>query len=259
MADSPLSGVGVLVTRPTAQAGELVTAIEENGGRAICFPVIEIVARGTEAVAADAELLPPPDIAIFVSSNAVAHGIGYSADASKAAIGPATAAAIRSAGHFVDIAPVDGHDSESLLAEPALRHVADKNIRIIRGSDGRQLLAHSLRERGANVDYLSVYERRLPEISAESLERVENAARHGEISVITVMSIETLSNLLRALPASLAELLANVPLVTPATRVIKDVLDRFPASRPVLASGTQAADMIEAIIEIHKNDPGPAA
>jgi uroporphyrinogen-III synthase len=63
MTDSPLHGVGVLVTRPRAQAAELINLIQDNGGKAICFPVIEIVPRDSSAVARDAAALPTPDIA----------------------------------------------------------------------------------------------------------------------------------------------------------------------------------------------------
>ena len=50
MADRPLHGVGVLVTRPRTQANELVSAIEAQGGHAICFPVIEIAPFDTNIV-----------------------------------------------------------------------------------------------------------------------------------------------------------------------------------------------------------------
>jgi hypothetical protein len=150
---------------------------------------------------------------------------------------------------------LDGFDSESLLKEPALNDVNGKRIRIIRGSEGRELLAETLRERGATVDYLSVYERVLPKISAGQLLEVETAWLAGRINAITIMSVETLNNLLLALPKILVADLVNVPLVTPAARVIKEALNRFPACRPVLASGTQATELVDAIIANHKTDP----
>ena len=42
MPEGPLQGVGVLVTRPRTQATELVNAVENAGGTAVCFPVLEI-------------------------------------------------------------------------------------------------------------------------------------------------------------------------------------------------------------------------
>ena len=258
MTDSPLQGVGVLVTRARAQAADLIAAIENKGGEAICFPVIEIEPRDEAAIKSAAAELPQADIAIFVSSNAVLHGLAFSEGASKAAIGPATAAAIQSTGQSTDITPADGFDSESLLKEPALHDVSGKHVRIIRASEGRELLAETLRERGAVVDYLSVYERVLPDISAEQLLEVETAWLAGRINAITIMSVETLNNLLSVLPKALVDDLVNVPLVTPAARVIKEALDRFPACRPVLASGTQATELVDAIIANHKTDPGRA-
>jgi hypothetical protein len=41
MTDTPLQGVGVLVTRPRAQAAELIKAIEDSGGNAVCVPKVD--------------------------------------------------------------------------------------------------------------------------------------------------------------------------------------------------------------------------
>jgi uroporphyrinogen-III synthase len=258
MADAPLKGLGVLVTRPRAQAAELMAAIEDQGGVAISFPVIEIAPRAAADVAADVAALPHPDIALFVSRNAVYHGLAYANGALKGATGPTTAAAIEAAGASVEIMPRSGYDSESLLAEPALQDVAGKEVRIIRGGSGRELLASTLAERGAKVHYLSVYERRLPENRRQSLAKIEAAWRDGRINVITIMSVETLSNLIDLLPDWCLQHLEDVPLVTPSARVIKEVLDRFPASRPVLAAGPQASDMVDAIIKLNRIDSGTA-
>lgn len=258
MTEAPLKGVGVLVTRPRTQASELVAAIEAAGGRAICFPVIEISARDQSDVAADAAQLPAPDIVIFVSRNAVEYGLGYAAGGKICAIGPATAAAIRAAGRVVDIEPAKGFDSEHLLAEPELNNVDGKEIRIVRGNKGRELLADQLASRGANVSYLSVYERRVPDVSSDLLATVETLWREGRISIVTVMSVQSLRNLVKLLPAWCEKQLESTPLVTPAGRVIKEALDRYPASRTILAPGPQAREMVDAITALHRTDPGTA-
>lgn len=254
MTDAPLQGVGVLVTRPRAQAPELVAAIENEGGKAICFPVIEIVPRSESLIVAKAAALPDPDIVIFVSANAVEYGLRHAKDSMTGAIGPATAAAIKAGGRIVDICSQVGYDSESLLAEPALSSITGKNVLIIRGNGGREHLAESLRERGASVSYLSVYDRNLPVSSPQLLAEIESIWRNGEINAVTVMSVQSLKNLVKILPDWCTAQLATMPLVTPAAGVIKEALRRYPASKPVLASGPQAAEMIQAIIAIHKTD-----
>ncbi len=258
MAETPLEGVGVLVTRPRSQASGLVEAIEAAGGSAICFPVIEIVTLDENVVTENAARLPAPDIVVFVSRNAVEFGLRHAADGRIAVIGPATAAAVVAAGHVVDIQPAAGYDSEHLLAEPELQDVAGMNVRIIRGSEGRELLAEELKARGANVDYLSVYERRLPVVGPELEADLEARWRAGDISVVTVMSVQSLENLLALLPKWCRKQLKSTSLVTPAGRVLKEMLDLYPASRPVLASGPQAEEMVQAIIALHSTDPGLA-
>ena len=258
MPDEPLQHVGVLVTRPRTQAGELVNAIESLGGNAYCFPVIEITPHDELDIRNSVEHLSQPDIVVFVSHNAVEHGIKFTNGALIAVIGPATAKAVRAAGRVVDIQPASGFDSEHLLAEAAFQDVAGKHVRIIRGRDGRELLAEELKKHGAIVEYLSVYERRLPKVSADMLADIEGKWRQGLINVVTVMSVQSLTNLIELLPEWCSAQLESTPLVTPAGRVIKEALDRYPASRPILAPGTGADDMVQAIIALQSTDSGIA-
>lgn len=257
MTDPALHGVGVLVTRPRAQAIDLVTEVERHGGTAYCFPVIDIVALDENDVAASVADLPDPDVTIFISRNAVEYGLQYMGSGQIAVIGPATAAAVRAAGRIVDIEPAHGYDSEHLLAEPVFTDIAGKQVRIVRGSKGRELLADELTARGAIVNYLSVYERRLPAVPSEMLAELEARWRQGGISVVTVMSVQSLRNLVRLLPEWCRDQLESTPLVTPAGRVLKEALDRYPASRPILASGPQASEMVQAIIALQRTDSAP--
>ncbi len=255
MPEGPLQGINVLVTRPREQAGDLVAAIEDQGGRPMCFPVLEIVPLDEDTVRAAAATLPPPDFSIFVSRNAVQFGIEYAADGRIAAIGPATASAIGDAGRSVDIRPAGGYDSEHLLAEPAFEDVAGRNVRIVRGTTGREFLADELRARGARVDYLPVYERRLPVPGADELAGLEARWRQAGVDVVVVMSVESLVNLVALLPPWCATQLESTRLVTPSARVIKEAMERYPASRPIRAPGPGADDIVEAIIATTKPFP----
>jgi uroporphyrinogen-III synthase len=240
--------VGVLVTRPAAQAGALVSAIEAHGGTPFFFPVIEIRPRHPDDVAAEAHLLEPPDIAIFVSANAVDYGLSYAADAALYAIGPATAAAIENSGCQTVLRSGSGFDSEHLLEELLNRDVSGQTVRIVRGVGGREMLADTLRARGAHVDYLEVYERRRPEHDNSRIQALCRGLGGGSIGVVTVMSVESLRNLFGFLDAAAMTALATTPLVTPSARVIKEAHNWLTDVTPVLADGPQAEPMLRAII-----------
>jgi uroporphyrinogen-III synthase len=255
--DAPLAGRGVLVTRAAHQAGELAAAIEDAGGRALRFPVLEIHGRDPEILRADRASLPAPDIVVYASPNAVEHGFDPEADADAlvAAIGPATAEALAARGRAVDIRPAAGYDSEHLLAEKALVDVRGKSIRIVRGDRGRELLATTLRERGARVDYFSVYRRVPARHTDEELAALERAWRAGQVHVVTVMSVESLDNLLTSLPAYCRDALPATPLVTPSERVIQTAAARIPAVRTLLAPGPLPVDVLSAVIVAVREPP----
>ena len=248
MTEAPLHATGVLVTRPERQAGELVAAIESHGGEAIRFPVIEARPRQAAEASAAAAQLQNPDIVIFVSANAVHYGLRFADAASIAVVGPATARAVLENGRDVDIRSASGFDSEHLLEAPELQDVAGKTVRIVRGNGGRELLADTLRERGATVEYLEVYQRRVPEYDDPELALICEQWRNDRIDVVTIMSVETLKNLVELLPAEGVEFLGKTRLVTPARRVIKEAEKRFPGIPTTLADGPQASDMVEAIV-----------
>ena len=115
-----------------------------------------------------------------------------------------------------------------------------------------------MRQSGAIIEYLSVYERRLPDVGPETLADLESRWRQGEINVVTVMSVQSLINLAEILPAWCAAQLASTLLVTPSGRVLKEALDRYPASRPTLAPGPGADEMVKAIIAIQSTNSGMA-
>jgi uroporphyrinogen-III synthase len=247
MADTALAGVRVLVTRPRVQRQGLIDAIEAEGGSAVLFPVIDVIGRDPADIANDASQLFEPDIVIFVSVNAVRFGKSLAGSAQIAAIGPATVSAVESCGLTVAIRSADGFTSEQLLQTPELQDVDGKVIRIIRGNGGREMLADTLRQRGATVEYLEVYSRQVPDYSDAELAKIERQLVAREIDVITIMSVESFANLVTLLPATCHDALRNTPLVTPAARVIKEVEKRSPGIPITLAEGPQAASMVAAI------------
>lgn len=254
---APLAGRGVLVTRAPHQAGELAAAIEQAGGTAVLFPVLEIQGRDPAILRDNRASLPPADIVVYASPNAVEHGFEPAGDpqALVAAIGPATADALAARGRPVDIQPAQGFDSEHLLAEPALSDVRGKTVRIVRGERGRELLSSTLRARGARVDYLAAYRRLPARHTADELAALERTWRAGGVHVVTVMSVESLDNLLTSLPPYCRDALPATPLVTPSARVIQTAADRIPAVRTLLAPGPLPADVLSAVIVAIRETP----
>ncbi len=243
-----LNGQGVLVTRPHGQQEPLVSALAEAGARILSFPVIEIVPRARAVIETEAASLDPADVSIFVSTNAVEHGIDFGMGR-IAAIGPATARAIEAAGKSVDLRADTGFSSEDLLGIDELHKVSGKTVRIIRGSRGRELLAQTLASRGANVQYLGVYDRRLPAYASAEIDRLEEHWRDGDIDVIVVMSVESFDNLVKLLPESIVPQLNEARLVTPTKRVLKEIEERFPGADVSLAEAPDAGAIVEAVID----------
>ena len=200
MPEGNLHGLRVLVTRPAHQAQALAQQIEQAGGEAILLPTIEIAAP-TDPAALEHLLagLDEFDLAIFVSPNAVRaaltvlarHG-GLPPGLQLAAVGQATARALRAAGAAQVLAPAERFDSEALLELLPPARVAGKRVLILRGNGGRELLGDTLAARGARVSHAECYRRlaaRAPDPAA--LARVGR----GEIDLITVTSVEGLKSL----------------------------------------------------------------
>ncbi|MGX2039418.1 uroporphyrinogen-III synthase [Methylocaldum sp. MU1018] len=227
--NAPLSGIGVLITRPREQADGLRALIESAGGRALRLPLLEIVAVDDSTAAA--ALLSRPDHwdwLIFASVNAVRfalaiHGKPYDPRTRIAAIGQATAKALAKAGIRVDLIPEPQFNSESLLASPEMADVAGKSILIVRGEGGREHLGKTLAARGAEVAYAEVYRRILPETDVAHW---IDLWRQGHIDIVTITSGEALNNLAQLLGEAKPEFAERTPLVVIGSRIEKLARDQ---------------------------------
>ena len=257
MTDGALTGTGVLVTRPKHQSRELAGAIEAQGGYVFQLPVLDIKKRDSEAIQSDFAGQPAPDIVIFVSRNAVTFGAQFFVPGTTrfAAIGPATRSAIEQAGLDAHIYAETGFDSEHLLLHPELKDSNGKNVTIVRGNQGRELLTDTLTARGAAVSHLAVYERTVAATDDEVLAQLASVWRTGSIDFVTAMSVDSLKSLLEILPAECRTLLEKSSLVTPSKRVIQTALELLPDIRLVLAESPQASSIVDAIIESSCQEP----
>ena len=252
--DCNLSGIGVLVTRPAHQGEELCRLIRSHGGRPIRFPALAI--HGPEDPAALRALLAGIeryDIVIFVSSNAVRHGLELMGGVLPgslrvAAVGTGTARALAAHGIDVNLVPEKQFDSEALLALPALQQVAGKRILIIRGNGGRPLLGDTLRERGAEVVYAEVYRRVCPETDAAPL----LARWRPEIRIVTATSLELLNNLVVLLGEAGRTLLQETPLVVVSV-AMRQRAEELGCRHVLLAPRAEDAALVAAVCDWAQN------
>ncbi len=211
-----LQGLGVMVTRPAHQAEPLCRLIEAAGGRPYRLPLLEIAPP--EHPPAGLDRLEEYHMAIFISPNAVERGIALIRERGNlppglqlATVGRGSAARLEKLlGRKPDICAPPPFNSEALLTNSGMQKLSGRNIIVFRGNGGRELLAETLRRRGANVTYCEVYRRVCPEIEPATLSR---AWEQGKIEIIVITSGEGLRNLIRlAGPANLHWLL-NTPLL----------------------------------------------
>lgn len=220
MTDTPLAGLNIVVTRPREQAVQLQQRIEQLGGNAILFPLLDISPPAdTHALHNLIARLPGFDLAIFISPNAVRYGMAEIAAAGGipsglriATVGQGSAKALRDAGAADVIAPLGRSDSEALLALPQLQNVRSWKIAIFRGDGGRELLGDTLKARGANVEYVACYQRsKTPQNIGVLL--------NSRTDAITLSSSEALAHLWEMLDEAGKKQMAGVALFVPHARI----------------------------------------
>lgn len=263
-----LGGAGVWVTRPLHQARALAERIAAEGGRAVCLPAMDIVdVEDPKSVSDIVGRLELFHLAIFVSANAVNRGLRYVATRGEdgpmarvglspgmagafwpasvpvAAIGKATAKALRAAGVPPDFQSAPPYNSESLVADRRLRTeaIAGARVVIFRGVGGRALLGETLAGRSARVTYAEVYRRVLPgwrKTAPFPLDRIQ---------VIVATSGEGLENLFAMAADAERERLRETPFVVIGERMAAAARD-LGIRHPPIVAGTASDDGIMAAL-----------
>ncbi len=197
-----LQDLYIAVTRPVDQARSLCETIQQHGGFAIPFPLIAVSPlQDYQTFDQQITQLKTADWAIFISSNAVDFAMprvlkkyGKLPESLKfAAIGHQTAKALASYGVNKVLTPHTRFDSETLLALAEIQNVTGKSIAIFRGVGGRELMAETLKTRGANVYFAESYRRVNPQKNTELLDA---QWRQNKLDAVIVTSSEAMRYLL---------------------------------------------------------------
>lgn len=199
-----LNGLRVLVTRPLQPGQELAEMIDAAGGAAYLWPCIEIVPAPAEAIQQAVAELRQDAILIFVSPIA-ARTIWQALtpplrerlqSLSLYAVGEGTAKVLQGFGCLSVHYPQGKADSEALLAMPQLQQVQGSAVMICRGQDGRELIAETLHKRGADVHYLSCYNRQPPQTDPQRLLEVWETQGFNLVILTSVDSLHNLEKML---------------------------------------------------------------
>ncbi len=227
----PLDGLTIVVTRPRESADATSRALIAAGAKAIPMPLLDIL----PVDAPPTGLAAPPDVLVFVSRNAATFGVpalsahhliaNVAAGQIIYAVGRATANHLVTLGLANARSPVDGEDSEALLAEPTFINAAKKSFLIVKGESeggGRQLIRDTLIQRGATVGEFMCYRRGPRQLSAEEGAALKVAVTRGAFVLVgSIETLESLSSNLKAIGVAISSL---AHLLVPHARVAEAAL-----------------------------------
>jgi uroporphyrinogen III methyltransferase/synthase len=191
----PLAGLSVAVTRATAQASGLASKLSLLGASVVEAPAIrtrELDVSLPDFAQYDLVCVTSPNGARILLSKLFAAGLDARALAGRriAVIGPATAAALRGGGIVADVFPARAV-AESLVEE--LGDVPVRRALVARAASARDVLPDALRERGAEVHVLALYE--------TVIEPLEESVRAPALAAdyVTFTSASTVRNYLQSI------------------------------------------------------------
>jgi len=201
VAERPLEGRTIVVTRARAQAQRFVQLLEAAGARVLQAPTIVIEPPASwEPLDAALAALESFTWVIFTSVNGVAmvdrrlaaRGLPWAALARKrvAAIGPATADALAEHSVRVEVIPTE-YRAEALVDR--LRRVVAPGDQVLlpRAKETRDVLVVELRRLGAAVTEVPAYQTRRIE---DGVVRLREALASGAVDAVTFTSSSTARN-----------------------------------------------------------------
>jgi uroporphyrinogen III methyltransferase / synthase len=218
----PLHGRRVVVTRARAQASGLAATLRGLGAEVVELPAIRIEPRlESEDVRGAARRIGEYALICITSPNGAhllfealaaagldARALGgtrkgkqlgegesngaVTGGATVAAIGPGTARALEEHGIAADVVP-ERFVAEALVEALAGVEVAGSKVLVARAAEARDVLPDALRERGAEVDVVALYQTVREQPEPEAVEAAQGA------DYVTFTSSSTVRNLTEAL------------------------------------------------------------
>ena len=248
-----LRQIGVIVTRPEAQAESLLNRIHEHGGKGFLVPALAIVnARNSKGAKRILSQSDQNDYFLFTSPNSVIFakklGFKFPVDKGYISIGLGTEKALHAEGitHDVNdkiITAPKPYTSEALIETLKSYDLTDQSVLIVSGEGGRRLLGDALTEQGAKTKYVNVYRRVKPKTFA--LEPVTTYIKEHPV-LLTLTSSEAIDTLLPALQD--AELMETIDaVIVGSDRLANHAID-VGFHNPIVAQSALEDDLWDAIV-----------
>lgn len=237
----------VVSLRPVNDHTTLRRAAAAHGWRVIALSPWKIAVQTDASTRADLRTALAAGIVIATSPAAVRAANALSALQARrgqifCAVGSATAAALRRAGVDEVLSP-ERMDSDGLLALPALHAVRGRTVGVLTAPGGRDLIAPTLRERGAQVRRADVYAREPVALSPASLARLR--AFDGPL-LLPVSSGEALQRVFDQVPLDIAARLRAAQVLAASARLA--ALARTLGCDDVrIAAGPRPAQLLAAV------------
>ncbi len=201
----PLWGKRILVTRSRHQASAFVKLLTEYGATCLEAPTIEVLPPDDSYAALDEALsnLDRYHWLVFTSPNGVAafftrlfvsgHDVRALGECKLAAIGAATAQALREHGLVADVVPTDFR-AEGLVASLSPLVLPGQLLLLPRAQEAREVLPEEMANRGVIVHVVPSYKTAAP---LRLPPATESALKNGDLDVLTFASSSTVTNFAR--------------------------------------------------------------
>lgn len=207
MAEKPLAGKRIVITRAPDQSGDLTRMLESLDAEVLALPMVEFAppedwTRVDEALRG----LSRFEAILFLSTNAVRYvfsrcrELGIQLDELRrspcliAAVGPTTARAIESEGLSVTYVAKD--QGGQALARELAGSLAGRNVLLPRSDRGDDRVGKALQESGARVTEVVAYRTAAPKLFDSA---IMTQLSHGDADVVVFASPSAFHNFVEAL------------------------------------------------------------
>ncbi len=166
----------VLSLRPHGQHAVAHCASKLRGAKFLACSSIKLEAIKNDAalkiaLTCDHIIVTSPAAALFAGQSAV---FTPTKNSHWFALGEGTASVLRKLGVTTIFIPDKGSDSESLLAMPLLQNLQGKRVGLITAPGGRGLIEPTLIHRGALVQVVFTYQRKIIALAAKEIQAIAN-------------------------------------------------------------------------------------